>query len=75
MSLASLATQVRSIREDTATRDAVVRGDEVLLEGSTDEEKASLRALAARVQRGEGLPKHHKRDSNALFWNAKAETE
>ena len=64
MSLEKVATVVRSMKEDPGVRDAVAKNDEKVLHGFSDEERTALQALAGRLQKGERLPAHLKRDPN-----------
>jgi hypothetical protein len=68
MSPVKLAETVRRMREDEGVRDAVARGEAELLSSFSEEERQALRALAGRLQRGEGLPSHLKRSIVPLAW-------
>jgi hypothetical protein len=68
MSLVRLAETVQRMREDDGVRDAVAEGEVKLLSSFSEEEREAIQALARRLQRGQGLPKHLKRSKSVLQW-------
>ncbi|MBI4338439.1 MAG: hypothetical protein HY680_00630 [Chloroflexi bacterium] len=68
MSLEAMASTVQRVRADQAFRDSLAAGDARLSKAFTEEERLALRALAQRLQRGEGLPKHLRRSPRLLVW-------